>query len=326
MTNTEGKTMAQKPGADCAFTNPDRFGTRIEESFAGAMSFMRRRYSRDLGGVDVTVTGIPFDLATSNRPGTRFGPRAIRAASTSLAWGDVWPWGFDPFDRLAVTDYGDCAFDFSRPETIPAAIEAHAARILAAGPLMISLGGDHFITLPLLRAHAKKYGEPLALVHFDAHADTGDEDDGINHGTMFRTAARENLIDPKASVQIGIRQAHRSDELGFKVLDAEWLADRRPDEVAAAIRERVGSRKAYLTFDIDCLDPAFAPGTGTPVPGGLTTAMAQRIIRRLGGIDFIGFDFVEVSPPYDVAEITAVAAAALLHDMLCLIAERRKAA
>jgi len=307
---------------DQGFTRESLYGTEPEPTFAGALSFMRRRYTRDLEGADVAVTGVPFDTAVTNRPGTRFGPRAIRAASAQLAWGAPWPWGFDPFDRLAVIDYGDCRFDHGRPEAIPAAIEAHAAEVIASGTSLLTLGGDHFISLPLLRAHAKRHG-PLALVHFDAHSDTWQDEEGrVDHGTMFWHAVKEGLVEPEHSVQIGIR-THNKDPLGFTWLDAAFVHEQG---VAAAVRETrriVGDRQAYLTFDIDCLDPAFAPGTGTPVCGGLSTAQAQAILRGLGGIDFVAMDVVEVAPCYDVGEVTALAAATLALDYLCLRASER---
>lgn len=306
---------------DHAFTSRSLYGTQVEHTYAGALSFLRRRYSRDLRGVDVAVTGIPFDLATTNRPGTRFGPAAIRAASAHLSWGPPWPWGFDPTDRLAVIDYGDCAFDFGRPEGIPGEIEAHAATIIDGGASLLSLGGDHFITLPLLRAHAKRHG-PLALIHFDAHSDTWNDEDGrIDHGTMFYHAAREAIVLPQHSVQIGIR-THNSDAMGFTWLDAAWVHSHGVDAVIGETRRIVGDRPAYLTFDIDCLDPSFAPGTGTPVVGGLSTFQAQSIIRGLADIDLVGMDVVEVAPAYDHAEMTSLAAASLALDYLCLRAHK----
>ena len=304
---------------DNAFTGESLYGTRVEATYAGALSFMRRRYTRVLDGVDIAVTGIPFDLATSNRPGARFGPAGVRAASAQLAWGPPWPWVFDPFDRLAVVDVGDCAFDFGRPETIPAAIEQHAARIIEAGPRLLSIGGDHFCTLPLLRAHANKHG-PLALLHFDAHSDTWSDADGrVDHGTMFYHAAREGLVDPSKSVQVGIR-THNANRHGFTWLDAAWVHEHGAAAAVTEIRRIVGDAPVYLTFDIDCLDPAYAPGTGTPVCGGLSTFQAQSIIRGLAGIEFVAMDVVEVAPAYDHADMTALAAASLALDWLCVIA------
>lgn len=302
---------------DQAFTRESLYGTHKEPTYSGALSFMRRKYTRELSGVDVAVTGVPLDTATTNRPGTRFGPAAVRAASTNLAWGAPWPWGFDPFDRLAVIDYGDCLFDHGAPAEIPAKIEAHAKHIVDAGVSLLTLGGDHFITLPLLRAHAEKYGA-LSLVHFDAHSDTWPDEGGrVDHGTMFWYAAKEGIVDPTRSVQVGIR-THNSDKLGFTWLDAAWVHENGVDASAAEIKRIVGDSKAYLTFDIDCLDPCFAPGTGTPVCGGLSTAQAQTIIRGLDGVDFIAMDVVEVAPAYDVGEITALAGASLALDYLCL--------
>ncbi len=322
--------MTRKPG-DNAFTAESLYGTTIESTYAGALSFMRRKYTRDLAGVDVAVSGMPFDQATSNRPGARFGPAAIRKASAQLAWGPIWPWNFDPFDDLAVVDYGDCWFDYGKPEAFPATAEVHAAEILAAGAAMLTFGGDHFVTLPLLRAHAKKHG-PMALVHFDAHRDLEPDDEGrLDHGTMLRHAVTEGLIDPGRSVQIGIRTAFEGEardadgDMGFTVRDAAWVAENGARATAASITETVGDAKAYLTFDIDCLDPSCAPGTGTPVVGGLNTATALAILRGLTEVDLVGMDVVEVAPIYDVGEITSLAAATLAVEYLCLTAARRKA-
>jgi len=306
---------------DHAFTTQSLYGTQVEHTYSGALSFLRRKYTRNLDGVDVAVTGIPFDLATTNRPGTRFGPAGIRAASAQLSWGPPWPWGFDPTERLAIIDYGDCAFDFGRPDEIPAKIEAHAEAIIARDVSMLSLGGDHFLTLPLLRAHAKRFG-PLSLIHFDAHSDTWKDDDGrIDHGTMFFHAVHEGLVVPERSVQIGIR-TYNSDPMGFTWLDAGWVHEHGTDAVIAECRRIVGDHPAYLTFDIDCLDPSFAPGTGTPVVGGLSTFQAQSIIRGLGDIDLIAMDLVEVAPAYDHADVTSLAAASLALDYLCLRAHK----
>ncbi|MFQ5876318.1 MAG: agmatinase [Acidobacteriota bacterium] len=308
---------------DRAFTARSPYGMLAEPTYSGALSFMRRNYTKNLKGVDVAVTGVPLDLATSNRPGARFGPAGIRKASAQLAWGPPWPWGFDPFEKLAVIDYGDCDFDPGRPDRILAAIEEHARTILDAGVSMLALGGDHFITYPLLRAHAKVHG-PLSLVHFDAHTDSWSEDEWrVDHGTMFFHAMKEGLIDPGRSVQIGIR-THNERTHGFTILDAERVHDSPPEATVAEIMAVVGDNKAYLTFDIDCLDPSCAPGTGTPVVGGLTTMRATQILRRLGGVNFIAMDITEVAPVYDVGEITALAAATLALDYLCLRAEKHR--
>ncbi len=317
--------MTAKHSGDNAFTATSLYGTSPEQLYAGALSFARRKYTRDLAGVDVAVSGVPLDTATSNRPGARFGPRAIRAASTNIAWTRQWPWEFDPFDRLAVIDYGDCAFDYGRPQQVPAEIEAHARTLLDAGVAMLTLGGDHFLTYPLLRAHAARHG-PLSLVHFDAHSDTWSDEDGrIDHGTMFYHAAREGVVAPERSVQVGVRTAN-DDSHDFNVLDARQVHAAAPADIAAEIRQIVGDARVYLTFDIDCLDPAFAPGTGTPVCGGLSTAQALEIVRGLRGIDLVGMDLVEVAPAYDVGEITALAGATLAYEFLCLYAVARDGA
>ncbi|MEM7338005.1 MAG: agmatinase [Actinomycetota bacterium] len=302
---------------DQAFRSPQLAGRDMEMTYGGAVSFLRRNYTRDLDQADIVVSGIPFDMATSNRPGARLGPRSIRAASVGLAELDAYPFGFDPFQYLAVADYGDCFIDYGHPEEAVARIEAHADEILASDTMMVSLGGDHFVTYPLLRAHAKKYG-PLSLIHFDAHCDTWDDDGSrLDHGSMFLRALQEGIIDPARSVQIGLR-TYNSNTHGFTILGAPWVHREGIPAVLDVVREVVGDNKAYLTFDIDCLDPAFAPGTGTPVSGGLTTAQGLEAVRGLGEFDIVGMDVVEVSPPYDVSEITAIAAATLAHDFICL--------
>ncbi|MDG1388573.1 MAG: agmatinase [Halioglobus sp.] len=307
---------------DLAITRESLYGMTEEPTYSGITSFLRRRYTRDLTGVDVAVTGVPYDLATTNRPGTRLGPRGIRAASTIMAWGDaVDGWNFDPFKDLAVVDVGDCNFDPGRPEQVPEAIYQHARDILNEDVALLSLGGDHFISYPLLRAHAEKHG-PLSLIHFDAHCDTWEDEEGrIDHGTMFYHAAKEGIVDAAHSVQVGMR-TFNVDSHGYQVYDADWVHENGAKATIDVIKETVGNRPCYLTFDIDCLDPAFAPGTGTPVIGGLSTQQARKILRGLAGINIVGMDLVEVAPAYDVSEITALAGATLALDMLCLYAKR----
>lgn len=308
-------------GGDQAFRSPQLAGRDREMTYGGAVSFLRRNYTRDIADADIVVSGIPFDMATSNRPGARLGPRAIRAASVGLAELDAYPFGFDPFEYLAVADYGDCFIDYGHPEDIVARVEAHADEILANDATMVTLGGDHFVTYPLLRAHAAKYG-PLSLIQFDAHSDTWDDDGTrLDHGSMFLRALREGILEPATSVQIGIR-THNADTHGFTIVGAPWVHREGIAATIDVVRDVVGDTKAYLTFDIDCLDPAFAPGTGTPVSGGLTTAQGLEAIRSLGDLDIVGMDVVEVAPPYDVAEVTAIAAATLAHDFICLQAVR----
>jgi len=304
-----------------AFTETDLNAHPDALAFAGALSFLRRPYRRDLTGVDVAVLGVPFDIATSGRPGARFGPRGVRAASAMLAWDPiVFGWDFHPVDRLAIVDHGDVHFEIGKPEAIPAQIEAHARHIVDAGARVLGIGGDHFVSYPLLRAHHARYGK-LSLIHFDAHPDTWPERSGglIDHGSMFWRAVREGLVDPQRSAQIGIR-TWTPDTLGFNVLDARRVHRLGPEAIAAEVRRIVGDHPAYLTFDIDCLDPSYAPGTGTPSVGGLTSHQALEILHGLAGLDIVGADVVEVAPPYDVGEITALAGATLALHSLCLFA------
>jgi agmatinase len=307
--------------SDQAFLKQQVKGTKHEMTYAGALSFLRRKYSRDLDGVDITISGIPFDGAVTNRPGTRFGPRAIRAASTELASLTAFPFGFDPFDTLAVVDYGDCALDPHNPQSIPETITNHARGILASGSKMLTFGGDHFVALPLIRAHAEKHG-PVALVQFDAHCDTWDDGGSpLNHGSMFLQGCQEGVIDPSRSIQVGLRTWNESDH-GFEILTSPWVHCNGIPATLDAIMDRVGNHPAYISFDIDCLDPAFAPGTGTPVPGGLASWQALELIRGLTPLNMIGMDLVEVSPAYDHADITAMAAANVAHDWLCVMAAK----
>ena len=321
----EMKSLSRLPG-DEAFRRADLKGTQWEPTYAGALSFMRRKYTRDVAGADIAITGIPFDQAVSHRAGTRFGPEGIRRASAENAWGPFWPWKFDPFDTLAVADYGDCFFDWGAKENFPDALEEHITGILDQGCETVCLGGDHYVTYPILKAHAKKHG-PLSLVHFDAHRDVEPDDGGrIDHGTMFSYAVREGLIDPTRSIQIGIRTCfHGERTFGFRIMFADEVHDAGAGEIAVEVARVVGKSKAYLTFDIDCLDPSVAPGTGTPIPGGLSYHQAASIIRKLTTVNFVAMDVVEVSPPYDHADITSLAAASLVMEYLCLKAWQKGA-
>jgi len=311
-----------KKTTDHGLFRQDLRGTTPEPTYGGALSFMRRKYTNDMTGVDVAVTGVPLDTATTNRPGARFGPRAIRAASTIMAWEKPYGMDFDPLDVLAVVDSGDCFFDHGRSEATPGLIEQHAYEIIEQGPGLLALGGDHFIAYPLLKAHVRKHGGPLSLLHFDAHSDTWeDENDRIDHGTMFWWAAKQGLVDPQTSVQIGLRTTNR-DTLGFNIIDAPAVHAGGIDLAITAARAVLGDRPVYLSFDIDCLDPSYAPGTGTPVCGGLTSHQAMSILRGLKGINVVGMDVVEVAPAYDVGEITALAAVHVAMEMLYLYASR----
>lgn len=307
---------------DSAITRPSPYGTLAEPTYSGITSFLRRPYRKDLRDTDVAVFGAPFDLATTNRPGARLGPRAIRSASASLAWCPPYRWGFDPLDRLSVVDFGDLYFDPGRPADIPQGLYEQVRDILSHDVLPLALGGDHFVSFPILRALSERHG-PISLIHFDAHSDTWrDEDDRIDHGTMFFHAARLGYVDPSTSIQLGMRTFNEETH-GFQVCDAEWLHAQGIDRALHAIHSRVGQRPCYVSFDIDFLDPAFAPGTGTPVCGGFSTHEALRMVRGLASLNVIGMDVVEVAPAYDHAEITALAAASIAHELLAVVASRR---
>ncbi|MGI1943689.1 agmatinase [Shewanella glacialipiscicola] len=265
---------------------------------------------------NVVVIGLPFDMATTGRSGGRMGPDAIRRASVNLAWEDTrWPWDFSLSKSINIVDAGDLVFNCGDAEDFTQRLEAFATQVLDAGKTLLSFGGDHFVTLPLLRAHYKKYGK-MALLHFDAHTDTYSQGSKYDHGTMFYHAPREGLIDPAHSVQVGIRTEYNRETHGYQVIDAATVNDITADDIVSQIRARVGDMPLYVTFDIDCLDPAFAPGTGTPVCGGLTSDKAMKIIRGLRGMNIVGMDVVEVAPAYDSADITALAGATLGLEML----------
>ncbi len=312
-----------KPPIDHAFRSPTLKGGADDPTFAGALSFMRRRYSRDLTGVDLAILGVPLDVTVTNRPGARFGPQAIRRASAILDGDPQYPFGFDIFEELAAVDCGDVALDLHSPLTIPETIEEEARAVLDADVHLFSLGGDHFITWPLLKAHAEKYG-PLALVQFDAHQDTwGDDGLKLSHGTFVGRAVRQGIVNPERSIQIGIR-TQAPEDCGITVISAHDAHRLSPDGIAKRIADQVGGMAAYLTFDIDCLDPAFAPGTGTPVVGGLSSSEALMALSGLGDVNFVGGDVVEVSPPYDHADITALAAATVAMHYIGLLAQKRR--
>lgn len=269
----------------------------------------------------VCVAGVPHDIATSNRPGARFGPSAIRAASRMLVDGDH-PLHWNETGGLDLADVGDFTIALGDVGETLRLIEEQAALFRH----LVTLGGDHSITLPLLRALVKRTG-PVALIHFDAHLDTWPDSFGqtYGHGSPLYHGLKEGLIDAKHSVQIGIRSPVQRDvhdwtlAQGLHVITAEDVHLAGPLAIVAKLHEIVGRTPAYLTFDVDALDPAFAPGTGTPEIGGLASWQAQAILRRLGGVHFVGMDVVEVSPPYDHAEITALAAATIAWEYLSLL-------
>ena len=288
-------------------------------TFATPPSFLG--VSRNDSAAPICVAGIPFDIGTTNRAGTRFGPAAIRQASRMLIDGDHPVLWVDPA-KLPLADIGNFAIALGDIAKSAALIEEQAARIAH----LVALGGDHGITLPLLRALAKRHG-PVALVHFDAHVDTWPDNFGqaYGHGSVFYHAIEEGLIDPRRMIQIGIRSPVPRDvhdwtaARGVVTLTAQSVHETGPAAVVERIVEVVGDAAVYLSIDIDVLDPAFAPGTGTPEIGGLASWQVQAILRQLSGLHFVGMDLVEVAPAYDTAEITALAGATLAWEYLCLL-------
>lgn len=299
--------------------------------FAGASTFARIPEIDRVTRYDVAVLGVPFDGGTSFRPGARFGPTAVRQASRHLRPAQHVELGVAPFERVQVVDAGDVA---ATPFDIDAAvgqIEAHAGQVIAGGGTIVALGGDHTIALPLLRAVVRQNG-PVALLHFDAHLDTWDTyfDAPTTHGTVFRRAFEEGLFVEDHSMHVGIRgplygakDIIDDKKMGFRTLRTSDLDALGHEAALAAIRERIDDLPVYLSVDIDVLDPAFAPGTGTPEAGGLTSRELLRLLRGLTGIDLVGCDVVEVAPAYDHAEITALAAATVAFDMIALLALQR---
>ncbi|WP_219509979.1 agmatinase [Nonomuraea ceibae] len=296
--------------------------------FAGPATFARLPRLDEVGRADVAVVGVPFDSGVSYRPGARFGPSAVREASRLLR-----PYhpGLDvsPFERVQVADAGDIA---ANPFHIGEAIESIEAAADALDARLVTIGGDHTIALPLLRSAARKHG-PVALLHFDAHLDTWDTYFGAEytHGTPFRRAVEEGILDTEALSHVGIRgplygkkDLEEDRRLGFGILTAADVLRRGLDEVIDALRQRIGDRPLYVSVDIDVLDPAHAPGTGTPEAGGLTSRELLEILRGLAGTNLVGADVVEVAPAYDHAEITSVAASHVAYDLVSLLALREK--
>jgi len=298
------------------------------EPFHGIATFMRLPASRDLEGVDVAIVGIPFDSGTEYRSGTRFGPRKIRELSLIL-WGYNHALGVFPTQDLKIVDYGDVGVI---PVDIRATMDCitdQVTSILEQDTTVVALGGDHSISLPLLRAHSSKHG-PLAVIQFDSHPDTWDwsfQNQPYSHGTPFRRAIEEGLIDTNAYIQIGIRgptggQNDRSEarELGATILTIDQAFEMGIPSAIRTIRTTIGNRPVYVSLDVDAVDPAFAPGTGTPEVGGLTSFQILQLVRGLQGLNIVGFDLVEVSPPYDHGDITAILAANLAFEFISLLA------
>lgn len=294
--------------------------------FAGPATMMRLPTAPDAAGLDACFVGVPLDVGTSNRSGTRFGPREIRAESALLRPINL-ATGAAPFDALSVADVGDVAIDtFSLARSVEIIAGAYD-ELLAHGTIPLTLGGDHTLVLPILRAMRRRHG-PVGLVHVDAHLDVNDHmfGEAIAHGTPFRRAVEEGLLDTGRVVQIGVRgTGYGPDDIawpraqGFRVVGAHECWHRSLAPLMEEVRERVGGGPVYLSFDIDSLDPAFAPGTGTPEIGGLTTVQALEVVRGCRGLPLVGADLVEVSPPYDPSGNTALVGANLLYEMLCVV-------
>lgn len=294
--------------------------------FSGIASFMRLPISQDLSGVRACFVGIPMDIGASNRAGTRHGPRQIRAESSLIRPYNMGT-GAAPFETFQVVDYGDIAINtFNLIDTCDI-ITREMTKILNYNTIPLVLGGDHTLTYPVLRSVAQKHGR-VALIHVDAHADTSDSmfNEKIAHGTPFKRAFDEQLIDPNKTFQIGLRGSGYSPSdydwgrsKGFKVFTAEMCWHKSLAPIMAEIRQAIGNSRVYLSFDIDSLDPAYAPGTGTVEMGGLTTIQALEIVRGCHGLDLVGADLVEVSPPYDTTGNTALIGSQLLFEMLCVL-------
>lgn len=299
--------------------------------FSGIKTYMRLPHSQETQGIDFAIIGIPWDGATSYRTGQRMGPDAIRKVSVTLR-----PYNLaldvDIFEHCTGVDYGDLTVIAGYIEDTYARIESQLSVLVEAGVIPVVMGGDHSITLPELRVIAKTHG-PVALVHFDSHTDTNDQYFGkpYYHGSPFRRAVEENILLPENSIQVGMRGSVYSKNayddsiaLGFKVITMAAIREMGLPKLIESIRQRVGYAKVFVSFDIDVVDPAFAPGTGTPEVGGFRSSEVIDLIRGLKGLNFVGFDLVEVLPDYDPSEITAILAANILYEFLSLIVINKK--
>jgi guanidinopropionase len=296
--------------------------------FAGIASFMRLPILGSAEGLDIAMFGVPWDGGTTNRAGARHGPREVRNQS-SLMRSAHHVSGVEPFAMVRVADIGDLSVNPIDLADGLKRIESGVAAVVAAGALPLGIGGDHLTTLPALRAVARN--RSVGLIHFDAHSDTNDTyfgDNPYTHGTPFRRAIEEGLLDPKKVVQIGIRGSiyepgeHRwAKEQGIRIIYIEEFAARGAEAVMAEARSIVGDGPTYVSFDIDSIDPSMAPGTGTPEIGGFTTREAQQLVRLIDGVDIVGADVVEVAPPFDVAGLTALTGATIAFELLCVMAK-----
>ena len=303
----------------------------IVPRFAGPSTFARLPELRDVSRCDIAILGIPFDAGTSYRPGARFGPQSIRQASRHLRTQYHPSYDTEPFVEQQVADAGDISCNPFNIEEAVGQIQMAATEMLGKVDSIISLGGDHTIALPLLRAVNHFHG-PVALVHFDAHLDTWDTYFGApyTHGTPFRRAAEEKLFLDHASMHVGIRgplysrdDLDNDEELGFKVVHCDEFQKEGLDHVASRIKERVGDNPMYLSIDIDVLDPAHAPGTGTPEIAGISSRELLGVLREFAGLNIISADVVEVSPAYDHAELTSLAAATIVYEIINLLTRSR---
>lgn len=297
--------------------------------FAGHATFMRLPAVASAEGLDIALVGIPWDGGTTNRAGARHGPREVRNLS-SLMRSTHHVFKTEPFKIANIADVGDVAVNPIDLLDGLKKIETGIAEILSQGALPLSVGGDHLTTLPVLRAVARN--APVGLIHFDAHSDTNDTYFGENpytHGTPFRRAIEEGLLDPRRIVQIGIRGSiYAPDEhdwakdQGVRIIYMEEFVERGAQSVIAEVKEIVGAAPAYLTFDIDSIDPSMAPGTGTPEIGGFSTREAQSLIRLLDGVNLVGADVVEVAPPFDLGNMTSIVGATIMFELLCILARQ----
>tara|TARA_B100000768_G_C11284355_1_gene381052 strand:+ start:1057 stop:2007 length:951 start_codon:yes stop_codon:yes gene_type:complete len=304
-------------------SSPDMFSPR----YSGIATFMRTPIAQDLENIDIALIGIPYDGALTNRPGARHGPREVRNQS-SLMRAINHATRIDPYKLCNVADVGDIPFhSIFDIEKSHDDISSFISTLVGKEIIPLSCGGDHSVSLPILRAVAK---EPVALIHIDAHTDTWDSFQGskFNHGAPFRRAHEEGLIDPHKTVQIGIRGAQNvsegwdySEQIGMRVMFVEEVQKRGIDAIVREARKIVGKGPVYLSFDIDSIDPAFAPGTGTPEIAGLTTPEAMALIRGFRNLNYVGADIVEVSPPFDSGGLTALTGATVMYELLCILAE-----
>ena len=307
-------------------------GTKVPR-FAGPSTFARLPELRDVESCDVAIVGVPFDAGTSYRPGARFGPQSIRQASRHLRTNYHPSYDVEPFKVQQVADAGDITCNpFNINEAIKQ-IESGALELLNKVGSIVTIGGDHTIALPLLRAVNKKCGQPVALVHFDAHLDTWDTYFGApyTHGTPFRRAREEGLFLDDASMHVGIRgplysrdDLKEDEDLGFKIIHCDDFQTQSINQIVKRIRDRVGDNPLYLSIDIDVLDPAHAPGTGTPEIAGMTSREMLNVLRGLSGMNLVSADVVEVAPAYDHAELTSTAAATIVYELINILANRNK--